>query len=273
MLEAGDPGLVAFLRSSAKPLQALPRRPRARPTSTTRRSRSPALRTSPARSSSPRSAACSRERRRDERRARVRPGADAGRAQLLRQARRLARPLPRAAAGRRQGYRLAGHPRAGGAACAESQRPPASTRRRSRRGRRLRRPHLRAPARAHGAGVRPAPAARGRRARRAARCSAHPDHIRGPLAADSLLMRHCAGLDGQGRRRGAALRRRPGRPRSRAQGRGRRAARRSARRSRGALAGSARTSGELAPVARREQPRRGVGELRVRIVKKCFHLS
>ena len=60
---------------------------------------------------------------------------------------------------------------------------------------------------------------------------AHPELIRGPGAADSLLMRELDGLGREGRRRGPDVRGRPGRARDRAQGRGRDVARGRARRS------------------------------------------
>ena len=90
--------------------------------------------------------------------------------------------------------------------------------------RRLRRAHVRAAARADGADVLPARAARRRRRgrggdARASRSDPRPDRRR--LAPDA----RARGLDGEGRRRGTALRDRPRRARDRAQGRGREHAR------------------------------------------------
>ena len=53
---------------------------------------------------------------------------------------------------------------------------------------------------------------------------AHPELVRGGGATDTVLMQRLSGLDGEGRGRGALLRVRPGRARGRAQGGGRRIA-------------------------------------------------
>ena len=60
----------------------------------------------------------------------------------------------------------------------------------------------------------------------AAAMRAHPGLIRGPGGTDTVLMRARRGLDREGRRRGADVRRRPAGTRGRAEGRGRRVARR-----------------------------------------------
>ena len=59
----------------------------------------------------------------------------------------------------------------------------------------------------------------------AAAMRAHPDLIRGPMAADSLLMRELDGWTAKGGAEGLAVRLRPRRPRDRPQGRGREHAR------------------------------------------------
>ena len=108
--EAGDPGLLIFLRSSAKPIQALPL-VRARPDLDDARDRD-RVRVAPrapgAARGRPRAARGGAGRR--EPISRRAPSPIADRAQLLGKARRASSPSAARGATRRAGYRFAAHP-------------------------------------------------------------------------------------------------------------------------------------------------------------------
>ena len=220
-LAAGDPGLVTFLRSSAKPIQALPvvrARPGARRRAGRARLRLARRATRAARGRPPDARGRARAAEDD---LECGAGPSAGRAQLLRQARRLPRALP----GRGLADRgLSARPitrvseRCSSEVAAAAEVDPASIARR--RGR-LRRADvcLDAGACAHAFARLPSLEG-GDRVVRAMR--ANPELLAGPVAADALLIRRAGRLGGEGRRRRALVRRVRGRPRRRAQGRGRR---------------------------------------------------
>ena len=229
---------------------------------TTPRSRSPAPRTSRGRSSSTRCAACSRRRRRPRTTSNAgpsrrgssttAPGKHAGMLALCR-----ARGWPT------EGYRLARAPVPAGAPATRSPRAaevdPESM-----------------PTAADGCGIPTFALTLERMAHAFSRLGrldggsrviaamrAHPDLIRGPLAADTDAHADAARLGGEGRRGGAALRGLGRRPRRRAQGRGRQRSgryglrwRRSSRRSGSTPASSDIVPGrELARRGRRRAPR------------------
>ena len=161
--QAGDADRVAFLRSSAKPFQALPLvRARDDLTSEEIAIASASHLASPEQLAAVRSLLAKAPAERG--RARVRAGADRASAQLLGQARRHARALPCPGLGQR---RLPARDASGPARLPRGGR--VRLRRRRRRdpdgGRRVRRRHLRAPARADGAPLLAARAGRRRRPR------------------------------------------------------------------------------------------------------------
>ena len=217
---AGDPQLVTFLRSSAKPIQALPL---VRIAARCRRRRDrDRVRLAPgAARAARRRPVAARRRPGDRGRARDRGGADADRAQLLGQARRLPRRLQDA---RLRDARL---PLRGAPA-------PAGAARGDRRDRR-RRPRRTCRSRSTAAACRRS-RSRSSAARTAVRRScrgstgatrvvaamrAHPELLRGPVAADVKLIRTLAGLGREGWGGRALLRVFGGRAGRRAQGRGR----------------------------------------------------
>ena len=267
VLEAGDPGLVAFMRSSAKPFQALPV-VRARPDLATRRSRSPAPRTSRVRNRSPPSVParpCAR-RRRTSSSAAAEPtplehncsGKHAGMLALC-----------RAEGWESGGYRLAGHPvqeaclrEVAAAADVDPGTVPTAV-----DGCGVR--HLRAHPRAHGARLRPSAERSTAVTESRARCSAFPDHIRGPLAADSLLMRHATGWTAKGGAEGLLCAAGPD-----GVGLALKVEDGNTRAARPALREVLRRLGrdvpELAPVAVENSRGERVGELLLEVVKKMF---
>ena len=248
------------MRSLGEAAPGAAARARLRRTSTTRSSRSPsashlgAARAARGRARAARQGAGARGRPRVRRRRAARrrgstttaPGKHAGMLALCR-----AHGWPT------EGYRLAGHPlqrellastsRRGGASTADEI-PTAR--------RRLRRRHLRAPARADGARVRAARAARRRRPRRRRDAGASRSSSAAPGATDTRAHEGAAGLDREGRRGGPALRGRR-RHRRRAQGRGRQRRARSGPRSPRFLGPlGRRAAASFAVVRVAEQPRR-----------------
>ena len=256
----GDPALVTFFRSSAKPLQALPV-VRARPDlddaeiAIACASHLASPRTARARAAPPReggrdartTSSAGRSRRRLEHNC---SGKHAAMLLLCRVN----------GAGRREGYRLAAHPVPAGDARRGRSRCRGRARSTADRHRRVRGRDLRADARADGARVLATRALDGG-ARVADAMRAHPELIRGDGAADTELMRPRRRLDREGRRRGPALRG-PRRARRRAQGRGRGAARRPQRDSPRSSRGSASTPATSRDVPVENSRGEVVGELR-----------